>query len=126
MDAIVSIHENNSKYCPINWGNILPYDHRIKKIILLKMDNLFLYVGFSTDNQTIVYNEQFSKFILLNSILLGDKLIKADTFQDKGKVSQKTDIQKINGFLDIIKLKGLDSLTFGERRELDNLSESIN
>jgi hypothetical protein len=127
----ISIHENNSKYCPINWGNILPYDHRIKKIILLKMDNLYLYIGSTIDGKKIVYSEAFSEFLLSNSISLVDKQIKTDVIPAKVNFVPKNNAEKVNVYLRVnvylekIKNGGIESLTFEERKNLDKLSKII-
>lgn len=117
----ISVNEINSKYCPINWKDILPHDHRVKKIILLKRDNLFLYIGFSSDNKTIVYNDAFSEFILINSTLINNM----DLLPSKSKVSQKNNDKKINALLDKIAFSGIESLTYEERNSLNNLSKFL-
>ncbi|MBP9849311.1 MAG: hypothetical protein KBC58_07710 [Flavobacterium sp.] len=117
----ISINKMDNTYRQIVWKDILSYDCRVKKIILLKWDNLFLYIGLSSDNQTIVYNEQFSKFILFNSILLADKLVKTDPPQCNAKILQK----KINNILDKINRFGINSITLSEKNQLVNLSKFL-
>ena len=84
-----------------------------------------MYVGFSKDNQTIVYNEHFSKFILSKSISLDNKSIKTELLPAKVKVVGKNNTQKINDLLDKLNRFGINSITPGEKNQLDNLSRFL-
>ena len=114
----ISINKEDSTYRQIIWKNILIDGHRIKKIILLKSGNLFLYIGSAADGKTIVFNEAFSEFIL--SISLDDQQIKADTLPNKANVRQK-----VNALLDKISKNGYNSLSLDERKQLNSLSKFL-
>lgn len=116
----ISINKEDSTYRQIIWKNILIDGHRIKKIILLKSGNLFLYIGSAADGKTIVFNEAFSEFILSNSISLDDQQIKADTLPNKANVRQK-----VNALLDKISKNGYNSLSLDERKQLNSLSKFL-
>ena len=72
----VSISFDRSKYVPIDWKNYLPYDHKVVKIVLCKVDNLFLFIGCSRDGETVIYNEEFSKYLLNDESRIEGKMRK--------------------------------------------------
>ena len=114
-----SISVDSQKYCRIRWQDYLVFSHKIKKIVLLKKDGLFFFVGYSKNNETIIYNDEFSKFILNN----GNQT-------DKGTVKEstsflKTKLRRIDILLDKVGFFGINSLTADEKNELHQLSKKI-
>lgn len=117
-DAIaVSITDYGKKYVPIDWKNYLYYNHKVVKVLLCKMYNLFLLVGYSKDGETIIYNDGFSKQLLLE----GSKIsCKTNIYNSS---IQKNKFVRLNELLDkIAKLGGIHSLSKNELNELDYLS----
>lgn len=113
----------------INWQNYLPFTHKVKKIILLKTKNIFLFVGHSNDDETVVYSSGFSKLLLesgFNPILLVKQLEK-----DKPEIKKRTYIKKskithLDILLDKINSQGISSLSDIEKKDLDSLSKNNN
>lgn len=113
----ISISDDGQKYVPINWKNFMPYGHKVVKIILCKMDNLFLYVGCSKDGETIIYNDGFSKSLLLKASGFENKI------DLKGQKAKSNTLIHLDIILDKIGKFGIDSLSIEEKRELDFLSK---
>lgn len=110
-----------------NWQNYLPYSHRVVKIILLKTNNIFLFVGHTNDDETIIYNPGFSKLLLKSKPEIIVKQLDNDKPEIKKKASpKKSKIDRMDILLDKITRFGISSLTVDERRELDYLSTNNN
>lgn len=119
VEIAVSIADDGKKYVPIDWKNYLPFGHKVVKIILCKMDTLFLFVGFSNDGKTIIYSDGFSKQLLCE----GSKIVSKTNICNQDSSIQKNKFVRLNELLDKIKkLGGIDSLTKYELNELDYLS----
>lgn len=118
----VSISTDGLKFVPIKWDNYLPYGHKIVKIILSKMDNLFIFVGYSYDDKTIIYNNGFSEIILNKEISSRISKIIVSKKEDTNTIN-KTKIGRIDIILDKIGELGILSLSNEERKELKELSE---
>ena len=118
----VSISSDGLKFVPIKWDNYLPYGHKIVKIILSKMDNLFIFVGYSYDDKTIIYNNGFSEIILNKEISSRISKIIVSKKEDTTTIN-KTKIGRIDIILDKIGKLGMLSLSNEEKKELKELSE---
>lgn len=116
-----SIAANGQKYCRIRWQDYLVFSHKIKKIILLKKDGLFLFVGHSNNDETIVYNDDFSKSILKISCINSEE--QSVSFNPKTNYFKKNKFGRINMFLDQIASFGIESLSEEQIKELDELSK---
>lgn len=113
-----SIFANGQKYCKIRWQDYLVFSHKIKKIILLKKDGLFLFVGHSNNDETIVYNDEFSKEIL--KIVCNNSERKSVFSNPKTTNIKKSIVERINILLD-----GFGSLSEEQKKELDELSKKM-
>lgn len=112
----------------VNWQNYLPFSHKVKKIILLKTKNIFLFVGHSNDDETVIYNPEFSKSLLesgFNPILIV-KPLENDKTQPKRSYIKKSKITRLDILLDKINSQGISSLSDFEKKELDSLSTNNN
>lgn len=116
----ISIFNNGKEYVPIEWKNFMPYGHKVVKIILCKMDNLFLYVGCSKDGETIIYNDGFSKQLLSKELNIEFKT-ESKIFYTKSYFN-KSELTRLDILLDKIGHFGIDSLSKNEINELDYLS----
>jgi hypothetical protein len=117
----VSISDDRLRYVPIEWKNHLYFGHKVVKIILSKMDNLFIFVGYSNDDKTIIYNNHFSEIVLNQEIIpKTDQIIVSE--KDSTTIN-KTKIGRINIILDKIGQFGITSLTDKEKKELKELSK---
>lgn len=106
-----------------DWQNYLPFSHKVVRILLFKIRDVFLFVGHSTDNQTIIYNPEFSKMLLESK---WEKEVK-QLNDPVGKTKKRTyftkrKITRIDVLLDKITRFGIDSLSGDEQKELDDLS----
>lgn len=109
----------------VNWQNYLPFSHKVKKIILLKTKNIFFFVGYSNDDETVIYNPEFSKTLLesgFNPILLIEPL-ENDKTQPKRSYIKKSKITRLDMLLDIINRLGINALSDEEKRDLESLSK---
>ncbi len=116
----VSISDDRLSYQPIDWKNYLPHSHKVIKIILCKVDNLFLFVGYSKDYETIIYNDEFSKILLSKESNIEYKIERRisntkSCFNNKG-------LKRLDALLDNISKLGIDSLSKNELNELNYLS----
>ena len=117
----VSIFDDGLKYVRIDWKNYLTYSHKVVKIVLFKKDNLFLFVGYSTDDKTIMYNNNFSEIILnqaINQII--DSKKESTTINETRTVQTCTILDEI---LDQINKFGILSLSNEQKKELLKLSK---
>lgn len=113
-----SIFENGQKYCKIRWQDYMVFSHKIKKIVLLKKDGLFLFVGYSNNDEVIVYNDEFSKSILKIGCNNSEK---QTVFSNPKTTSiKKSIVERINMLLD-----GFGSLSEEQKKELDELSKKM-
>lgn len=120
----ISISIDGQMFIPIKWQNYLIYSHKIKKIILLKEDDLFLFVGYSVDDETIVYNNDFSKKILKTNSLTSKKHSVSSNL--KSTDFKVTKLLQINELLDkITQSDGLKSLSIDELSKLKILSKKL-
>lgn len=121
----VSFCEDFIRFTPlINWQNYLPFSHKVKKIILLKTKNKFLFVGHSNDDETVVYNPVFSKSLLefgFNPIQFVKEL-ECDKPERTCLIKSKT--TRLDTLLDKINSQGISFLSESEKKELDNLSKN--
>ncbi len=117
----ISISIDGQMFVPIKWQNYLIYSHKIKKIILLKEDDLFLFVGYSVDDKTIVYNNDFSKKILkIDSCIIEKRFYFSNTKSTNFKIDK---IKQIDILLDKIVQSGINSLSEYEMNQLNYLSK---
>lgn len=119
----ISISDDGLKYIPIDWKNYLSYGHKVVKIVLCKMNSFFLFVGYSMDDKTIVYNNNFSEIVLNQEIKMDQIIIseKESTTINETKMGQSDMI--LDKILDKIGQFGIISLTDEERKELNELSK---
>ena len=120
----VSISDDGLRYVPIDWKNYLSYDHKVVKIILTKMDNLFLFVGHSKDDKTIVYNNNFSEIVLTRAINPGiNEIIDSKKERTYNKKSRFVYLDKllIDELLDKVSQFGISSLSKDELKQLKEL-----
>lgn len=120
----VSISDDRLSYQPIDWKNYLPHSHKVIKIILCKVDNLFLFVGYSKDYETIIYNEEFSRFLLFKESKIEYKIEKK--ISKPKSCFNESELIRLNPLLDKISKSGIDSLSKNELNELDYLSKKLN
>lgn len=117
-----------TRFIPLlNWQNYLPYSHKVVSILLYKINNIFLLVGHSNNGDSIIYNPEFSKFLLnLNSKDIVKSL--PENKQEKNiTLSLRNDkITRLNILLDKINRQGINSLTIEEKIELETLSKNQN
>lgn len=121
----VSISHDGLRYVPMDWKNYLSYDHRVVKIILTKMDNLFLFVGHSKDDKTIVYNNNFSEIVLTRAINPGINEI-IDSKKESTTINETRTVQTctiLDEILDQINKFGILSLSNEQKKELLKLSK---
>lgn len=123
----ISVSKDFTRFAPlVNWQNYLPFSHKVKKIILLKTKNIFLFVGHSNDDETVIYNPEFSKSLLesgFNPVLIV-KPLENDKTQPKRSYIKKSKITRLDMLLDIINRQGLNSLSDEQKRDLDSLSKN--
>lgn len=126
----VSVCQGFIRFTPlVNWQNYLPFSHKVKKIILLKTKNKFLFVGHSNDDETVIYNPEFSKSLLesgFNPILLVKQLEEDKPTTKKRSYLKRSKVTRLDVLLDKITRLGMNSLTEDERKELDTLSKNQN
>ncbi len=120
----VEVSEDFTRFRPLeHWQNYLPFSHRVVKILLLKIDSIFLFVGHSNDGESIIYNPEFSKFLLnINSKQVVKRL---DNREQETVISThiiKSKSGRLNMILDKINRLGISSLSSEEKKELDSLS----
>lgn len=124
----VEVSEDFTRFRPLeHWQNYLPFSHRVVKILLLKIDSVFLFVGHSNDGESIIYNPEFSKFLLnINS----KEVVKPLDNREQERVISthitKSKSGRLNMILDKINALGFDSLSRKEREDLDTLSANNN
>lgn len=120
-----SISLSESKYELINWKNYLPFDHQVIKVVLLKFDNLFLFVGHSYNDKSIIYNDSFSEMVLNQTI--STKTNQTILPKKESLSNNDNKIVRINILLDKIAQNddGIKSLTKEEKKELDELSNKL-
>lgn len=124
----VEINEDFSRFTPLErWQNYLPYSHKVVSILLYRINNIFLFVGHSIDSNSIVYNPEFSKFLL--EINLKQVIKSLDNSDQEIGISTPITYSKsgrLNMILDKInRLKGgINSLSIEEKKELDELSRN--
>lgn len=124
----VVIGEEFTHYTPLkNWQNYLPFSHKVVAIILHKINNLYLFVGHSVDNETIIYNPEYSKSLLLskNTIILEPK-VESKPATKKRSYFERRKITRLDILLDKITKMGIDALTDEEIKELEILSKNQN
>lgn len=123
----VEFSEEFTRFTPLEyWQSYLPFSHKVVTIVLLKMNNFFLFVGHSTNHETVIYNPEFSKLLLnINSKRVVKPL---DNRWQKGKRrhNTKSEIIYLNMLLDKINTLGFNSLSREEREDLDTLSKNNN
>lgn len=119
----VSISDDGLRYDPIEWKNYLYFGHKVVKIVLCKMNSFFLFVGYSMDDNTIVYNNNFSEIVLNQEIKMDQIIIseKESTTINETKMGQSDMI--LDKILDKIGQFGIISLTDEEKKELKELSK---
>lgn len=116
-----SIATDGLRFVPIRWQNYLIFSHKIKKIVLLKEDDLFLFVGYSVDDETIVYNNDFSKKILkIDSCIIEKRFDFSNTKSTNFKIDKN---KQIDILLDKIVQSGINSLSEYEMNQLNYLSK---
>jgi hypothetical protein len=126
----VEFSEEFTRFTPLErWQNYLPYSHKVVSILLYKINNIFLFVGHSIDSNSIVYNPEFSKFLL--EINLKQVIKSLDNSDQEIGISTPITYSKsgrLNMILDKInRLKGgINSLSIEEKKELDELSRNNN
>jgi hypothetical protein len=155
MDNIISINVKNSPYKKMNgllkshkidsknialklkndyskftilsrWQNYLPDSHKVSKILLLKKNKLFLFVGYSNDDKEIIYNPDFSKLILENAVLLSNNQSEVTVTEEKKskrKYIKRNKPTRLDILLEKISRSGINSLLDEEKNELDSLSK---
>ena len=112
----ISISDNGQKYVRIDWKNYLPFGHKVVKVILLKIDNLFLFVGYSKDQINIIYNNAFSEIILNQEISPRiDKTIYSTH-------SKESAVVRIDRILDVVGQFGVSALSNEMLEQLKELS----
>lgn len=124
----VVVVEEYTHYTPLkNWQNYLPFSHKVVAIVLYKINNLYLFVGHSIDNETIVYNPEYSKSLLTskNTIVVEPK-VESKPSTKKRSYFKRTKITRLDILLDKINRQGINSLTIEEKNELETLSKNQN
>ena len=116
----VSISDDGLRYVPMDWKNYLSYDHRVVKIILTKMDNLFLFVGHSKDDKTIFYNNNFSEIILKQET--NPRIDQTIFIENNSTYGTKSNMLQINAILDVVGQFGLSALSNDMLEQLKKLS----
>ena len=116
----VSISDDGLRYVPMDWKNYLSYDHRVVKIILTKMDNLFLFVGHSKDDKTIFYNNNFSEIILKQET--NPRIDQTIVIENNSTYGTKSNMLQINAILDVVGQFGLSALSNDMLEQLKKLS----
>jgi hypothetical protein len=117
----VSIFDNGQKYVPINWKNYLYFGHKIAKIVLCKIDNLYIFVGYSNDDKSIIYNNSFSEIILSQEI--NHRLDKTIVTENNSTYVTKSNMLQINTILDFIGQFGVSALSNDKLEQLKELSK---
>lgn len=117
-------------YIPLkNWQDYLPFSHKVSSVVLFKKHSLYLFVGYSSDDTTIIYNPAFSAFLLKKGVQYPVKQLdfnkevsvrKNRIYSKKDKTGQLDII--LDAILDKISRHGISSLTEEEIKQLDNLS----
>lgn len=124
----VEVGEEFTRFVPLeNWQNYLQFSHKVVKILFLKINNLYLFIGHSNDGETIIYNPEFSKFLMnINSKQVEKPLDKSE--QEGGTSTHFTNNKsgRLNMILDKINALGFNSLSRKEREDLDTLSTNNN
>jgi hypothetical protein len=117
-----------TRFTPLlNWQNYLPFSHKVTAILLFKIDNIYLFVGHSNNGETIIYNDEFSKFLLnLNSKDIVKSLPEKKQVINKTLSLSNDKITRIDILLDKINKMGLSFLSKKEREELETLSKKLN
>lgn len=124
----VVVGEEYTHYTPLkNWQNYLPFSHKVVAIILYKINNIFLFVGHSVDNETIVYNPDYSKSLLSskNTIIVEQK-VESKPATKKRSYFKRSKITRLDILLDKITKMGIVALTDEEKKELEILSKNQN
>lgn len=117
-----------TRFTPLlNWQNYLPFSHKVTAILLFKIDNIYLFIGHSNNGETIIYNDEFSKFLLnLNSKDIVKSLPEKKQKKNITLSLRNDKITCLNILLDKINRQGINSLTIEEKIELETLSKNQN
>lgn len=117
-----------TRFTPLEkWQNYLPYSHKVVSILLYKINNIFLFVGHSNNDESIIYNPEFSKFLLnLNSKDIIKSLPEKKQEINNTLILSNDKITRLDILLDKINKMGLSFLSKKEREELETLSKKLN
>lgn len=117
-----------TRFTPLlNWQNYLPFSHKVTAILLFKIDNIYLFVGHSNNGETIIYNDEFSKFLLnLNSKDIVKSLPEKKQEINNTLTLSNDKITRLDILLDKINRQGINSLTIEEKNELETFSKNKN